>query len=237
MISPEILISISRRQGGYMAFKPSVSPSLLAADFADLGNAALRAEAGGAGSIHLDYMDGHYVPNISFGIDLIPALKKRVGIPLIAHLMLSNAPDRLDDFMQAKPDCIILQEDAVRNPLQLIERIRSAEIIPGIAINPPRDLKKIRSLLPHIDYLLIMSVNPGFGGQKFIEDTLLKMEEAHRFRVEHGLHFDIAVDGGVNIYTAKSILETGANVLIAGTAVFGKDDMGEAIRSMLTPSP
>ena len=219
-----------------MEFKHSVSPSLLAADFADLGNAALQAEAGGASSIHLDYMDGHYVPNISFGIDLIPALKKRVGIPLIAHLMLSNAPDRLNDFMQAKPDCIILQEDAVKGPLQLIEKIRSAEIMPGIAINPPRALKKIRSLLPHIDYLLIMSVNPGFGGQKFIEDTLAKMEEAHRIRVEHGLHFDIAVDGGVNIYTAKSILETGANVLIAGTAVFDKDNVGEAIRAMLTTS-
>jgi ribulose-phosphate 3-epimerase len=139
--------------------------------------------------------------------------------------------------MQAKPDCLILQEDAVKDHLQLIERIRSAEILAGIAINPPRTLKKIRPLLPHIDYLLIMSVNPGFGGQKFIEDTLSKMEEAHRIRVEQGLTFDIAVDGGVNIDTAKRILKTGANVLIAGTAVFGEDDVGEAIRSLLAFSP
>ena len=219
-----------------MGFKVEVSPSLLAADFADLGGAALLAETAGAGSIHLDYMDGHYVPNISFGIDLIPALKKRVGIPLIAHLMLSNAPDRLDDFIRVKPKCIILQEDAIQNHLEHIERIRSAGIMAGIAINPPRTLKTIQPLLPNIDYLLIMSVNPGFGGQEFIKDTLPKMEEAYRVRVDQGLHFDIAVDGGVNFDTAKSILETGANVLIAGTAVFGMDDVGEAIRLLQTPS-
>ena len=220
-----------------MEFKVEVSPSLLAADFADLGSAALLAETAGAGSLHLDYMDGHYVPNISFGIDLIPALRTRVSIPLIAHLMLSNAPDRLVDFMRVKPDCIILQEDAIQNHLDHIERIRSAGIMAGIALNPPRTLKTIQPLLPHIDYLLIMSVNPGFGGQQFIEDTLLKMKEAHRVRVDGGLRFDIAVDGGVNLNTAKSILETGANVLIAGTAVFGMDNVAEAIRLLQTPSP
>ena len=216
-----------------MEFKRSVSPSLLAADFTDLGRAALRAEAGGAGSLHLDYMDGHYVPNITFGIDLIPALKKRVHIPLTAHLMLTNASERLDDFIQVKPDCIVLQEDAVKRPLQLIDRIHESEIMAGIAINPPRALKRVYHILPHIDYLLIMSVNPGFGGQKFIQDTLRKMEEGHRFRVEHELHFDIAVDGGVNLQTAETILKAGANVLVAGTAVFGADDIGAAIRSML----
>jgi ribulose-phosphate 3-epimerase len=216
-----------------MEFKRSVSPSLLAADFADLGRAALQAEAGGAGSLHLDYMDGHYVPNITFGIDLVPALKKRVQIPLTAHLMLSNASERLDDFIQVKPDYIVLQEDAVKRPLQLIKRIRDAGIMAGIAINPPRALKKVYPLLPHIDYLLVMSVNPGFGGQKFIQDTLRKMEEGHRFRVEHGLRFDIAADGGVNLQTAENILKSGANVLVAGTAVFGADDVGNAIRSML----
>jgi ribulose-phosphate 3-epimerase len=216
-----------------MEFKRSVSPSLLAADFADLGNAAVRAESGGAGSLHLDYMDGHYVPNITFGIDLIPALKERVHIPLTAHLMLSNASERLDDFIQAKPDCIVLQEDAVKRPLWLIDRIRDAGISPGIATNPPRALKRVYPLLPHIDYLLVMSVNPGFGGQKFIHDTLHKIEEGHRFRVSHGLHFDIAVDGGVNRKTAKNILMSGANVLVAGTAVFGADDIGDAIRSLL----
>jgi len=219
-----------------MDFKVEVSPSLLAADFADLGSAAVLAEKAGAGSIHLDYMDGHYVPNISFGIDLIPALKKRVAIPLIAHLMLSNAPERLDDFMRVKPDCIVLQEDAIQNHLDLLNKIRSEDIRAGLAINPPRTLKEIQPFLSHIDFLLIMSVNPGFGGQKFIEETLLKMEEAHRVRVDKGFRFDIAVDGGVNFATAKSILNTGANILIAGTAVFGSDDAAEAIRLLKTPS-
>ena len=217
-----------------MGFKVEVSPSLLAADFADLGSAASLVERAGAGSIHLDYMDGHYVPNISFGIDLIPALKKRVAIPLIAHLMLSNAPERLDDFIRVKPDCIILQEDAIQNHLELMEKIRSADISAGIAVNPPRALDTIRPLLSHIDYLLIMSVNPGFGGQRFIEETLLKMEEAHRVRLDQNLHYDIAVDGGVNFDTAERILETGSNVLIAGTAVFGSDDVAEAIRLLKT---
>jgi ribulose-phosphate 3-epimerase len=219
-----------------MEFKTSVSPSLLAADFADLGNAALMAESSGAGSIHLDYMDGHYVPNISFGIDLIPALKRRVHIPLTAHLMLSNAAERLDDFIRVKPDCIVLQEDGVKKHRVLLERIHRAGLSAGIAINPPRSLNTIRQLFPHIEYLLIMSVNPGFGGQAFIDATLKKMEEAHRIRLERGLHFDIAADGGVNDQTAHRIRKTGANVLVAGTAVFGQEDVGEAIRSLLGAS-
>jgi ribulose-phosphate 3-epimerase len=219
-----------------MGFKTEVSPSLLAADFADLGSAAVLAEKAGAGSIHLDYMDGHYVPNISFGIDLIPALKNRVSIPLIAHLMLSNAPERLDDFIRVKPDCIILQEDVIRDHVTLMEKIRSAGIAAGIAINPPRPLKKILSLLPRIDYLLVMSVNPGFGGQRFNDDTLPKMRKAHDIRIEKGFTYDIAVDGGVNLDTAPRILHAGANVLIAGTAVFGSRNAGEAIRLLKTPS-
>ena len=219
-----------------MGFKTEVSPSLLAADFAELGGAAISIEAAGADSIHLDYMDGHYVPNISFGIDLIPALKKRVSIPLIAHLMLSNAPERLDDFIRVNPDCIVLQEDAVENHLKLIGKIRSAGIGAGLAINPPRSLEAVMPYLEHIDYLLVMSVNPGFGGQKFIGETLSKMEQAHRVRLDRGLKYDIAVDGGVNLETAQSILDTGTNILIAGSAVFGNKDIGEAIRLLKAPS-
>jgi ribulose-phosphate 3-epimerase len=219
-----------------MDFKTEVSPSLLAADFADLGSAAVSIEAAGAGSIHLDYMDGHYVPNISFGIDLIPALKKRVSIPLEAHLMLSNAPERLDDFIRVNPDCIALQEDAIENHIELMRKIRSSGIRAGLAINPPRPLEAVLPYLEHIDYLLIMSVNPGFGGQKFIRETLSKMKAAHRIRLDQGLTYDIAVDGGVNLDTAQSILNTGANILIAGSAVFGKSDIDEAIRLLKAPS-
>jgi ribulose-phosphate 3-epimerase len=216
-----------------MEYNRSVSPSLLAADFGNLTGAALRAEKEGAGSLHLDYMDGHYVPNISFGIDLIPALKQHVDIPLVAHLMISNTHDRLADFIRVKPAFIVLQEDAVKKPLQLIDAVRREGIRPGIAINPSRPLKKIHSLLQHIDILLIMSVTPGFGGQKFIPDTLQKMEQAHQIRVTHNLEYDIAVDGGVNLETAKSIVRTGANVLVAGTSIFGKDDLGEAIEALM----
>lgn len=217
-----------------MVYKRLVSPSLLAADFGNLAEAAVQAEAGGAGSLHLDYMDGHYVPNISFGIDLIPALKRRVNLPLVAHLMIANTRERLDDFIRVQPDFIVLQEDAIRKPMRLITAIRDRGIKPGLAINPSRPLKRIYDLLHHIEILTIMSVNPGFGGQKFIPETLDKMEEAHRYRVSHNLGFELAVDGGVSIETATRIVRTGANVLVAGSAVYGRNDVGEAIKALLS---
>jgi len=216
-----------------MNFKNEVSPSLLAADYGYLADAAKKAENGGASSLHLDYMDGHYVPNISFGFQLIPALKNIVNIPLISHLMISNAEDRLKDFIKNGPDYIVIQEDAVNDAMKTIEDIKKAGIKTGVAINPDRALKNIYNLLFHIDYLLILSVYPGFGGQSFIEDTLFKMEEAHNFRIKNNLSFDIAVDGGVNLKTAKKILETGVNVLVAGSAVYGKKDIKKAIEDLL----
>jgi ribulose-phosphate 3-epimerase len=219
-----------------MEFEHSVSPSLLAADFTDLGTAARRAEEGGAGSLHLDYMDGHYVPNITFGIDLIPALKRVVRLPLVAHLMISNTRERLKDFIRAAPDFLVLQEDAIKKPRTLLNAIRESGIKAGLAINPSRPLKKLHPLLPHIDMLLIMSVRPGFGGQKFIPETLVKMKEAHDFRLKAHLGYELAVDGGVNRETAKEILRTGANVLVAGSAVYGTNDVGNAIRELLAQS-
>jgi len=216
-----------------MEYKLKVCPSLLAADYGYLAEAAIAAEKAGADSLHLDYMDGHYVPNISFGIDLIPALRKRVRLPLIAHLMISNTEERLPDFIKTRPDCIVIQEDTVEDLSVPIERIRKAGIKPGLAITPPRPLDRIRNALRVIDYLLILGVNPGFGGQSFMEETLPKMEEAHRFRVKHGLSWDIAVDGGVNKTTAPRIAKTGANVLVAGTAVFGSADIGKAVAEFL----
>jgi ribulose-phosphate 3-epimerase len=216
-----------------MEYKLSVSPSLLAADYGCLGKYAIEAESGGAGSLHLDYMDGHYVPNISFGIDLIPALKKRVSIPLISHLMISNANERLEDFIRVTPDYIVLQEDAVRNTAKLLCAIKEKGIKPGLAINPPRPLKKIYRYLEEIDHLLILSVNPGFGGQKFIESTLNKIKEAHQIRIKNNLKFDIAVDGGVNLETAKRIVRAGANILVAGTAIFCSGDIPKAIEDFL----
>jgi ribulose-phosphate 3-epimerase len=212
-----------------MVFERKVSPSLLAADYGRLGEEAVDAEKGGAESLHLDYMDGHYVANISFGIDLIPTLKKRVSIPLLAHLMISNAEERLDDFIEAGPDYIILQEDAVRDIPALITRMRARGIKPGLAISPPRPLEKIAAHLPLIDFLLVLSVNPGFGGQTFMPETLAKMREAHDHRVKSNLAYDIGVDGGVNRDTAVEIVKTGANVLIAGTAIFGTGDIAGAI--------
>jgi ribulose-phosphate 3-epimerase len=216
-----------------MEYALQVSPSLLGADFGALGEAAVAAESCGAGSLHLDYMDGHYVPNISFGLDLIPALKKRIRIPLIAHLMISNAEERLDDFIREKPDYIIVQEDAVRDFDGVLQKIRKQGIKTGFAINPDRPLKPLEDFLHRIDFLLILSVFPGFGGQTFMEETLDKMEHAHRFRVRNSLPFDIAVDGGVNMKTGEKIVRAGANVLVAGTAIFGKPDIAEAIQGFL----
>jgi len=216
-----------------MEYTLQVSPSLLGADFGALGEASVAAESGGAGSLHLDYMDGHYVPNISFGLDLIPALKKRVRIPLIAHLMIANAEERLDDFIEKKPDYIIVQEDAVRDLDGVLQKIRKQGIKNGFAINPDRPLKSLEDLLHQIDFLLILSVFPGFGGQTFMEETLEKMQYAHRFRIRNSLPFDIAVDGGVNMQTGGKIVQAGTNVLVAGTAIFGKPDVTEAIQDFL----
>jgi len=216
-----------------MNFNIQVSPSLLAADYGYLADSAIAAQKAGAHSLHIDYMDGHYVPNLSFGIGLIPALKKSVSIPLIAHLMINNTEDRLDDFIKAKPDYIVIQEDAVKETEYLLYRIKKSGIKTGLAINPDRPLKKIRQFLNTIDYLLILSVFPGFGGQKFIPETVEKMSEAHAFRVSQNLTYDIAVDGGVNSQTAPDILRAGANVLVAGTAIFGKPDIAKAIMELL----
>lgn len=212
-----------------MDFKLKVSPSLLAADYGCLAEAAMLAESGGADSLHIDFMDGHYVPNISFGLELIPALKKKVGIPLISHLMISNPVARLDDFIKTRTDYIIIQEDTVKDMVGMFDKIRGEGIKPGFAVNPDRPLKKLYKELFHIDYLLILGVFPGFGGQTFIEDTLRKMEEAYNFRLKNNLTFDIAVDGGVNRQTSEIIVKTGANVLVAGTAIFAADDMKKAI--------
>ncbi len=216
-----------------MHFKLKISPSLLAADFGCLADAALEAEAAGAETLHVDFMDGHYVPNIAFGLDLIPALKKRVKIPLVSHLMISNAEERLDDFIKTGTDYIIVQEEAVTDLNKILKKIRNNGIRTGFALCPDRPLKEVCNELNNIDYLLILGVFPGFGGQKFIEDTLLKMEEARDFRKKNELTFDIAVDGGVNLITAEKIVKAGANELIAGTAIYGAGDIKKAVQDFL----
>jgi ribulose-phosphate 3-epimerase len=217
-----------------MDFKLKISPSLLAADFGCLGDAAVNAESAGAESLHVDYMDGHYVPNIAFGLDLIPALKKRVKIPLVSHLMISNTEERLDDFIKTGTDYIIVQEEIVENLDEILKKIKNSGIKTGFAVCPDRQLKEVYNEMHHIDYLLILGVFPGFGGQKFIEDTLLKMEEARDFRAKYNLNFDIAVDGGVNLKTAGRIVKAGANELIAGTAIYGAQDIKKAIQDFLS---
>ncbi len=216
-----------------MHFKLKISPSLLAADFGCLADAALEAEAAGAETLHVDFMDGHYVPNIAFGLDLIPALKKRVKIPLVSHLMISNVEERLDDFIKTGTDYIIVQEEAVTDLNEILKKIRNNGIRTGFAICPDRPLKEVYNELNNIDYLLILGVFPGFGGQKFIEDTLLKMREARDFMTKNELTFDIAVDGGVNLNTGRKIVKAGANELIAGTAIYGAGDKKKAVQDFL----
>jgi ribulose-phosphate 3-epimerase len=214
-----------------------ISPSLLSADFGALREAALQAEKGGGCALHLDIMDGHYVHNFSFGIDIVPALKKHVKIPLVAHLEIDNPDVFVEYFAQAGSDMIVVQEDTCPHLPITIARIKKRGVRAGIGINPDRGFEKIEAnpeILEQIDLLIIMAVYPGFGGQPFSPVTVPKIQKACEMREKSGTRFDIGVDGSVNASTIPKIVQAGANYLIAGSSVFSKGTVGENIRNLRT---
>ncbi len=211
----------------------AVGPSVLSADFTMLAEEIRAVEKAGADFHHLDIMDGHFVPNITFGPMVVEAISKAAGIPLITHLMISDPAKYAADFIRAGSDVVSFHYEAVAEGHQDIVRIiREAGAAPGVAINPDTPLDSVRHLLGDIDLLLIMTVFPGFGGQKFIAEELDKIREAVAVREVEGHSFVIEVDGGIKPENAGAVREAGGECLVAGTAVYRSGDYATAIKAI-----
>jgi ribulose-phosphate 3-epimerase len=208
---------------------PTVLPSLLASDFGNLQREVERVEAAGVAALHLDVMDGHFVPNISFGLPIVKAVRRVTELPLDVHLMIDNPGQYVAEFRAAGADGMTIHAEAVDNPRPVLDKIRSLGAWAGLAINPPTPLSKIEASLAHCDLLLVMSVMPGFGGQEFDEAALGKLRELKARTDVHALR---EVDGGINLDTIAWCAEAGAELFVSGTAVFGSDDYSEAVEKL-----
>jgi len=209
-----------------------VAPSILASNHGKFIEESVDVEKQGADWIHCDIMDGHFVDNISFGAGVVGALRGPVGLPLDVHLMITR-PDRYyPQFIEAGAHSISVHEEADHDVSQTLAAIKEAGCLAGLAINPPTDFERAKPFLDQIDILLIMTVNPGFGGQSFMAEVLPKVEEAVSIRQAKGYEFHIEVDGGIKPATAKPSIAAGANVLVAGTSVFGAADRAAAIQEL-----
>ncbi|SCW39827.1 ribulose-phosphate 3-epimerase [Paenibacillus tianmuensis] len=212
-----------------------IAPSILSANFSKLGEEIADVERGGADWIHVDVMDGHFVPNITIGPLVVEAIRPITKLPLDVHLMIEQ-PDRyIASFVQAGADLISVHAEACVHLHRTLHYIKEQGVKAGVVLNPATSLHALEHVLEEglLDYVLLMTVNPGFGGQKFISATLPKIAGLRRMLDERGLqHVDIEVDGGINTETAKLVAEAGANVLVAGNAVFNRPDRAEAIRAI-----
>ncbi len=198
-----------------------LAPSILSADFASLGEAVRAAEDAGADLVHVDVMDGHFVPNISIGPAVVAAVKRHTGLPLDVHLMISDPAAYVPAFAAAGADYITVHAEATHHLHRLLQQVREAGVSVGLALNPLTPLTVLEGAMPYLDLALIMSVNPGFGGQEFIGGSLARIEATRRLRDRVNPNCVIEVDGGINIKTALSAYEAGADILVAGSAVYG----------------
>ena len=223
--------------------KHLLAPSILAADFADLKSAVQMVNESNADWLHLDVMDGHFVPNISFGFPVIKAIKKYCKKPMDVHLMISE-PDRyLEAFAQSGADVITVHYEACKHLHRSLQHIKQLgkkmerRILAGVAVNPHTPVAQLQSILPDVDLVCLMSVNPGFGGQAFIPNSLHKIKQLRQLMYQLGSNAHIEVDGGVKLENGESILRAGADVLVAGSSVFGANNPEAAIAAFKNMEP
>ncbi|MEC2073059.1 ribulose-phosphate 3-epimerase [Alkalihalophilus marmarensis] len=206
-----------------------IAPSILSANFATLGEDIKEVEAGGADYIHVDVMDGHFVPNITIGPLIVDAIRPVTKLPLDVHLMIENPDQYIPQFAKSGADIITVHVEACPHLHRTIHLIKENGCKAGVVLNPHTPFDAVKPIVEDLDMILFMTVNPGFGGQSFISSVLPKIKEASSYIKEKGLDIEIEVDGGVNPETAKQCVEAGANVLVAGSAIYNKEDRGKAI--------
>jgi ribulose-phosphate 3-epimerase len=200
--------------------KIKISPSILSADFSQLGNEIKRLEDGGADMIHVDVMDGHFVPNLTIGPPVIKALRNYTKLPFDVHLMIAPVHKYIKNYAEAGADIITIHPEATDNLKESINHIKELGKKVGVSLNPNTKIDIIKEFLNEINLVLIMSVHPGFGGQKFIPEVLQKIKELKKIKDQQNLNFDIEVDGGINFDNSKLAIEAGANILVSGTTIF-----------------
>ena len=211
--------------------KIKISPSILSADFSQLGNEIKRLEEGGADMIHVDVMDGHFVPNLTIGPPVIKALKKHSSVLFDVHLMISPVHNYIEAYSDAGADIITIHPEATNDLTSSILKIKELKKKVGVSLNPETKIDIILNVLDQIDLVLIMSVNPGFGGQKFMPEVLTKIKELNKIQKEKKLNFDIEIDGGINFDNAKEAIKAGANILVSGTTIF-KSNNGDVKKNI-----